>query len=66
MAYLDLIDELNLHAVTVAGSSVDGWIASEMGLRDNRGRISALVLLGATCIKPEPPLEIADPAKLVL
>ncbi|MDX6314656.1 MAG: hypothetical protein QOF44_4120, partial [Streptomyces sp.] len=64
VAYLDLIDELNLHAVMVAGSSVGGWIASEMGLRDNRGRISALVLLGATGIKPEPPLEIADPAKL--
>jgi pimeloyl-ACP methyl ester carboxylesterase len=64
VAYLDLIDELNLDAVMVAGSSVGGWIASEMGLRDNRGRISALVLLGATGIKPEPPVEIADPAKL--
>jgi pimeloyl-ACP methyl ester carboxylesterase len=48
----------------VTGSSVGGWIAAEMGLRDNRGRISALVLLGSTGIKPEPPLEIADPAKL--
>jgi pimeloyl-ACP methyl ester carboxylesterase len=64
VAYLDLIDELNLHAVMVAGSSVGGWIAAEMGLRDNRGRISSLVLLGATGIKPEYPLEIGDPAKL--
>jgi pimeloyl-ACP methyl ester carboxylesterase len=63
-AYLDLIDELGLTGVLVAGSSVGGWIAAEMGLRDNRGRISALVLLGATGITPEPGLEIADPAKL--
>ncbi|WP_329571212.1 alpha/beta fold hydrolase [Kitasatospora sp. NBC_01266] len=63
-AYLDLIDELGLTGVMVAGSSVGGWIAAEMGLRDNRGRISALVLLGATGITPEPGLEIADPAKL--
>ena len=33
-------------------------------LRDNRRRITSLVLLGATGIKPEPPLEIAGPAKL--
>ena len=63
-AYLDLIDELDLNAVMVVGSSIGGWIASEMGLRDNRSRISALVLLGATGIRPEAPLEIADPAKL--
>ena len=64
VAYLDLIEELGLHAVMVAGNSFGGWIAAEMGLRDNRGRISALVLLGAVGITPEPPLEIADPARL--
>jgi pimeloyl-ACP methyl ester carboxylesterase len=64
VAYLDLIEELGLTEVMVLGSSVGGWIAAEMGLLDNRGRISALVLLGATGIKPEPPLEIADPATL--
>ncbi|MEZ0089566.1 alpha/beta fold hydrolase [Streptacidiphilus sp. EB129] len=63
-AYLDLLDELGLDGVMVAGSSVGGWIAAEMGLRDNRGRISALVLLGSTGITPEPPLEIANPANL--
>ena len=63
-AYLDLIDALGLTGVLVAGSSVGGWIAAEMGLRDNHGRISALVLLGATGITPEPPLEIADPARI--
>ncbi|MDH6574434.1 alpha/beta hydrolase [Kitasatospora sp. MAP5-34] len=63
-AYLDLLDALGLHGVMVAGSSVGGWIAAEMGLRDNRGAISALVLLGSTGITPEPPLEIANPADL--
>jgi pimeloyl-ACP methyl ester carboxylesterase len=64
VAYLDLLDILGLHAVMVVGNSVGGWIAAEMGLRDTHGRLSALVLLGATGIKPEPPLEIADPTKL--
>lgn len=63
-AYLDLVEELGLRTVLVLGSSVGGWIAAEMGLRDNRERISGLVLLAATGIEPEPPLEIADPAKL--
>ncbi|MDH6119250.1 pimeloyl-ACP methyl ester carboxylesterase [Kitasatospora sp. GAS204A] len=63
-AYLDLLDELGLTGVMVAGSSVGGWIAAEMGLRDNRAAISALVLLGATGIAPEPGLEIANPAQL--
>lgn len=62
--YLDLIDALSLTGVMVVGSSVGGWVAAEMGLRDNHGRISALVLLGATGITPEPPLEIADPARI--
>lgn len=61
-AYLDLIDTLGLTSVMVAGNSIGGWIASEMGLRDNHGRIRALVLLAAVGITPRPPLEIADPA----
>ena len=60
VAYLDLIDGLDLGAVMVIGSSIGGWVAIEMSLRDNRRRITSLVLLGATGIKPEPPLEIAD------
>jgi pimeloyl-ACP methyl ester carboxylesterase len=64
VAYLDLIDALDLRAVMVIGSSIGGWVAIEMSLRDNRRRMTSLVLLGATGIKPEPPLEIADPAKL--
>ncbi len=64
VAYLDLIDELNLHAVMVLGNSLGGWVAAEMGLRDNLGRITALVLMNAVGIEPPFPLEIADPAKL--
>jgi pimeloyl-ACP methyl ester carboxylesterase len=64
VAYLDVIEELGLRAVMVIGSSIGGWIATEMGLRDNHGRISSLVLIDSVGIKPEPPLEIADPAKL--
>ena len=64
VAYLDLIDALDLRSVMIIGSSIGGWISIEMGLRDNRSRINSVVLLGSTGIKPEPPLEIADPAKL--
>lgn len=64
MAYLDLIDELGLTSVMVLGSSFGGWIATEMGLFDNHARINSLVLLGAVGVTPEPPLEIADPARI--
>ena len=59
-AYLDVIEALGLHSVMVIGSSIGGWIATEMGLLDNRGRLSALVLLGSVGIKPDHPLEIVD------
>jgi pimeloyl-ACP methyl ester carboxylesterase len=63
-AYLDVLDELGLTGVTVIGSSIGGWIAAEMGVLDNHGRIASLVLLDSTGIRPQPPLEIADPAKI--
>jgi pimeloyl-ACP methyl ester carboxylesterase len=50
-AYLDLLDELGLTGVMVIGNSVGGWIAAEMALRDNRGRIGALVLLNAVGVR---------------
>lgn len=50
-AYLDLLDELDLTGVMVLGNSIGGWIASEMALRDTRGRIGALVLLNAVGIR---------------
>jgi len=55
-AYLDLLDALDLRTVMVIGNSVGGWIASEMALRDNHGRIGSLVLINAVGIhayKPE-------------
>ena len=63
-AYLDLIDALNLTEVSVYGSSIGGWLAAEMAVRDNRRVLRELVLLGATGIEPTAPLEIADPAKI--
>ncbi|QHC27698.1 alpha/beta fold hydrolase [Streptomyces sp. HF10] len=47
VAYLDLLDVLGLDEVMVIGSSVGGWIASEMALRDTKGRIGSLTLLNA-------------------
>jgi pimeloyl-ACP methyl ester carboxylesterase len=63
-AYLDLIERLGLRIVMVIGSSFGGWIAAEMALRDTRGRIRGLIMSGGVGIEPEPPLEIADPAKV--
>jgi pimeloyl-ACP methyl ester carboxylesterase len=45
VAYLDLLDTLDLTGVLVIGNSIGGWIAAEMALRDTRGRIGALTLL---------------------
>jgi|ERR1700678_4358167 pimeloyl-ACP methyl ester carboxylesterase len=59
-AYLDLIDELGLTDVMVFGSSVGGWIAAEMAVRDNHGKIRSVVLANATGIKADPGQEITD------
>jgi pimeloyl-ACP methyl ester carboxylesterase len=50
IAYLDLLDTLGLKDVMVIGNSIGGWIAAEMALRDNHGRIGALTLLNAVGI----------------
>jgi pimeloyl-ACP methyl ester carboxylesterase len=50
VAYLDLLDTLDLNGVMVIGNSLGGWIASEMALRDTRGRIGCLVLINAVGI----------------
>ncbi|MEZ0094902.1 alpha/beta fold hydrolase [Streptacidiphilus sp. EB129] len=50
VAYLDLLDTLDLTGVMVVGNSLGGWIAAEMALRDTRGRIGALTLLNAVGI----------------
>lgn len=51
-AYLALLDRLDLHNVTVLGSSFGGWVAAELALRDAGRRVGALVLMGA--IGPPP------------
>lgn len=59
-AYLDLIEELGLETVMVVGNSVGGWIASEMALRDIKGRIKSLVLINGTGIRPDNANQITD------
>ena len=48
--YLDLLDELDLHDVTLAGVSLGGWIAAEIAVKST-ARISRLVLANAVGIK---------------
>src|ERR1700733_10278763 len=58
LSYLQLLEQRNLHDVLVIGSSVGGWIASEMAVREHR-RISGTVLLNAVGIHVEG-IELAD------
>ncbi|MGH3157637.1 MAG: alpha/beta fold hydrolase, partial [Streptosporangiaceae bacterium] len=69
VAYLDLLDVLDLRHVLVIGSSVGGWIAAEMGLRDTRGRLAGIVVSDAAGIDAPEAGETVDtrvisPAKL--
>jgi pimeloyl-ACP methyl ester carboxylesterase len=52
VAYLDLLDRLELDRVLVVGSSIGGWIAAEMATRDTSHRIGGVVLLNAVGIDP--------------
>ena len=51
-AYLELLERLDLRDALVIGSSVGGWIASEMAVYDTT-RLSGLVLIDATGIQVE-------------
>ncbi len=53
LAYLDLLERLDLRDVLVIGSSLGGWIASTMALRDTARRLSGLVLIDAAGIQVE-------------
>jgi pimeloyl-ACP methyl ester carboxylesterase len=57
--YLDFIHHLNLERLTVVGSSIGGWIAMEMAVRDT-SRMKALVLVSPAGIAaPDaPPADI--------
>ena len=58
LTYLDLLERLDLWDVMVVGSSIGGWIAAEMAVRDST-RLSSIVLVDAVGIQVEGH-EIAD------
>ena len=58
LSYLQLLEQRDLRDVLVVGSSVGGWIASEMAVREHE-RISGTVLLNAVGINVEG-IELAD------
>lgn len=64
LAYLGLLDSLDLRRVIVVGNSVGGWIAAEMAMR-NSPRISGMVLLNSVGVEPRPTDNpIVDPSSL--
>ncbi len=63
VAYLALIERLELSDVVLVGNSAGGWIAAEMALRASP-RISALVLIDAVGLDPSPSGGIIDTATL--
>src|ERR1700761_4446955 len=58
LTYLQLLEQRDLRDVLVIGSSVGGWIAAEMAVREH-ARISGTVLLNAVGIKADG-IELAD------
>jgi pimeloyl-ACP methyl ester carboxylesterase len=58
LTYLQLLEQRDLHDVLVIGSSVGGWIASEMAVREHK-RITGTVLLDAVGINVTG-IELAD------
>jgi pimeloyl-ACP methyl ester carboxylesterase len=64
LAYLVLLERLELERVVVVGNSVGGWIAAEMALRKSP-RIAGIVLLNAVGIDTgSPERSIVDPMKV--
>lgn len=61
LAYLQLLERLDLTDVVIVGNSVGGWVAAEMALRASP-RISGIVLINAVGIDTgSPDRGIADP-----
>src|ERR1700733_1076803 len=58
LTYLQLLEQRDLRDVLVIGSSIGGWIASEMAVREHE-RISGTVLLNAVGISVDG-IELAD------
>jgi pimeloyl-ACP methyl ester carboxylesterase len=69
IAYLELLERLGLRDALVIGSSIGGWIASTMALRDTAQRISGLVLINGVGIQvdghPIPDVSTLAPDKLM-
>jgi pimeloyl-ACP methyl ester carboxylesterase len=57
--YLELLDELDLRGVHLVGSSLGGWIAAELAVR-NASRLASLTLVGAAGIHVKDVLQV-DP-----
>lgn len=53
VAFLRRLTDDGLRDVVVIGSSIGGWIAAEMALRDDSGRVLRLVLVDAVGIEVE-------------
>ncbi len=53
LAYLHYLEDNDLHDVLVIGSSIGGWIGSEMALRDGAGLMTGLILIDAVGVKVE-------------
>jgi pimeloyl-ACP methyl ester carboxylesterase len=58
LTYLQLLEQRDLHDVLLIGSSIGGWIASELAVREHE-RIGGTVLLNAVGIEVEG-VELAD------
>ena len=54
--YRDLIDKLDLDALTIVGASFGGWIAAEMVTKSTE-KVAALVLIDALGIRPGAPTD---------
>ncbi|MGH3415900.1 MAG: alpha/beta fold hydrolase, partial [Actinocrinis sp.] len=52
-AYTSLLAEQDLRGVRIVGSSIGGWIAAEIALRDTDGRVTSLVLIDSGGIEVE-------------
>ena len=51
LAYLHFLEDNELENVLVVGSSMGGWVGSEMAVRDGAGRITGLILIDGVGIK---------------
>src|ERR1700693_3976120 len=51
LAYLHYLGDNDLRDVLVIGSSMGGWIGSEMAVRDGAGRITGLILIDGVGIR---------------